>query len=69
VKRRIGVIVLVTAALSTAGTAAQALVDNTTASHWGCVGVQAANVGVCVSNPLPERLPIPATPSAPSLPS
>jgi hypothetical protein len=69
VKRRIGVIVLVAAALSSAGTAASALGGNTTESHWGCVGSQTLDKVVCFSNPLPERLPIPSAPQPPATPS
>ena len=57
-KRRLGVIVLFTALLSAAAPVAQATA-NTTASQWGCAGVRLIDRVVCVSNPLPERLPLP----------
>ena len=57
-KRRIGIVVAMVAFLSLGSTSVQAL-SNTTAAHWGCVGVQLIDQGVCLSNPLPERLPLP----------
>ncbi len=66
-KRRLAVIVLLAGSLAGGTSAAQALTGLASASsHWGCVGVAAADLGACFSNPLPERLPIPATPSTPS---
>jgi hypothetical protein len=59
VKRRLGIILAIAAALAGGSTAAQAASLSTTAKHWGCVGVQLIDTGVCVSNPLPERLPLP----------
>ena len=40
---------------------AQALGGSRTAStgDWGCVVVRTVNQGICLSNPLPERLPVP----------
>ena len=57
-KRRLGVIATTLAILSLGATGAQAI-GNTTTAHWGCVGIEAIDQGVCVSNPLPERLPLP----------
>jgi hypothetical protein len=58
VKRRLGVIVTTLTILLLGASGAQAI-GNTTTAHWGCVGVKAIDQGVCVSNPLPERLPLP----------
>ena len=59
-KRRIGVIIAITSFLVLGGSAAQAgPLANTTSAQWGCVGVQALDRIVCLSNPLPERLPLP----------
>ena len=68
-KRRIVVIVAGALALSGLGSGAQALGTNTTQStdYWGCAGVRAIDHGVCLKNPLPERLPVPSVPTAPSV--
>jgi hypothetical protein len=66
VKRRIVTVLLLTAALTGGGTAAASAigVNQTEAGgYWGCVGTRHVDVGVCVKNPLPEHLPLPATPS------
>ena len=65
-KRRLGVIILLTCLLSGGTTAAQALLGNNVASQWGCVGSKTLDRIVCVSDPLPERLPIPETPPLPA---
>lgn len=58
--RRIAVIVVLAIALAGGGSAAQAgPVGNTMSSNWGCVGSQTLDKVVCLSNPLPERLPLP----------
>jgi hypothetical protein len=59
VKRRLGVIILLTCLLSGGTTAAQAVFGNTVSSQWGCVGSKTLNKIICVSDPLPERLPLP----------
>lgn len=66
-KRRIAIVTLGALGLVGSGSAAQAIVGNTTqsAEYWGCAGVQAVDKAICVRNPLPERLPVPATPDAP----
>jgi hypothetical protein len=40
---------------------ASAIGANRTAAtgDWGCVVVRTINQGICLSNPLPERLPLP----------
>lgn len=58
-KRRIGVVVFLTTVLVGGGSAAQGALSNRTAAQWGCVGAKALDTVVCVSNPLPERLPLP----------
>jgi hypothetical protein len=70
-KRRLLVLTVVVTGLLGGGSAAQAIGGNTTSAggYWGCVGTHVIDFGFCAKNPLPERLPIPATPSAPSLPS
>lgn len=57
-KRRIGVIAAILAFLTLGSTGAHAI-GNTTSAHWGCVGIELLDQGVCLSNPLPERLPLP----------
>lgn len=60
-KRRLVVIVSLVLGLSAAGTAAQAILPaSTQSSYWGCVGTRYIDFGVCVENPLPERLPVPS---------
>jgi hypothetical protein len=62
VKRRLSIVLATTLALLFGGsTAATALFGNTTSAtgDWGCVVVRTVNQGVCLSNPLPERLPLP----------
>lgn len=60
-KRRIAVIVLAVSGLLAAGSGpATATVDSTTAGgYWACVAVYQIDLGLCVENPLPERLPLP----------
>ena len=47
---------------------ASALVRSTPddTGDWGCAVVRPVNQGVCFSNPLPPRLPLPSTPSVPA---
>ena len=69
-RRRIVTVLLLTAGLAGASTgAAQALGGNSTTAggYWGCVGTRHADLGICVKNPLPEQLPVPATPSTPTV--
>lgn len=68
-RRRIITVVLLTAGLTGAASGAQALGDSRTTAggYWGCVGTRLADVGVCVQNPLPERLPVPEVPPAPAV--
>ena len=68
-RRRIITIAVATLALSAGGSAAQAITAGSSAGYWGCVGSQLLDQGVCVRNPLPERLPVPSTPSVPATPS
>ena len=67
-RRRIITVVLLTAGLVGAGSGAQALGGNSTQAggYWGCLGVYASDHSICLKNPLPERLPVPATPSTPT---
>lgn len=58
-KHRVGVIILLTCILSGGTTAAQAVFGNTASSQWGCVGSKTLDQIICVSDPLPERLPLP----------
>ena len=64
-KRRLALVVIATLGLTGLGSGAQALGGNSTQSstYWGCAGVEAIDQGVCVKNPLPERLPVPAVPT------
>lgn len=69
-KRRLATLAVLLAAL-TAGTTAAAVAlpgSNTTTGRWGCVAIQVIDQGVCISNPLPERLPLPSAPT-PSVPA
>lgn len=67
-RRRIITVILITAGLTGAASGAQALGGARTEAggYWGCVGTRLADVGVCLQNPLPERLPVPSTPSTPA---
>jgi hypothetical protein len=71
VKRRLFVIAVAAAPGRGGASAAQALGGNNTSAggYWGCVGTYVSDHTVCFTNPLPERLPIPAPPSAPSTPT
>ena len=64
-RRRIITVVLLTATLTGGASAAQALGGASTSAggYWGCVGTRHVDFGVCVQNPLPERLPVPAVPT------
>ncbi|HVF32128.1 MAG TPA: hypothetical protein VM933_03725 [Acidimicrobiales bacterium] len=57
-KRRLVTIAAIAAALMAGTSAAQALDAAQTSSHWGCVAVEVVDEGVCLSNPLPDRLPL-----------
>ena len=68
--RRLLLIVALTLLTSTGGaTAAQAVGGSSTqaAGYWGCVGSETLDQGVCLRNPVPERLPLPAIPRLPGL--
>ena len=60
-KRRLLVLAVLLTGLLGSGTAAQAIGGNRTTAggYWGCVGSQTADLGYCLKNPLPERLPLP----------
>lgn len=60
-KRRLAIIALITASLAGGGSAAQAVLGNTTTAggYIGCVGVDVSDHSLCIKNPLPERLPLP----------
>jgi carbohydrate-selective porin OprB len=67
--RRIVIVVAAFVALVTGGaSAASAVLPNRTAGtgDWGCVVVRSINQGVCVSDPLPERLPLPEASGVPA---
>ena len=67
-RRRIITVVLLTAGLAGATSGAQALGGSRpeAGGYWGCAGVRAVDLGVCLQNPLPERLPTPSVPPAPA---
>ncbi len=67
-KRRALALLIGTVVMSGLTTGAHALGGASTASaeYWGCVGVRAIDHGICLKNPLPERLPLPATPTVPA---
>ena len=60
-KRRIAILTLITASLLGSGSAAQAVLGNTTTAggYVGCVGVDLSDHSLCIKNPLPPRLPLP----------
>lgn len=61
-KRRLGVIAVFLVLLSGGGSAASAnVLGNTMHSsrYWGCVVADDIDLGYCLKNPLPERLPLP----------
>lgn len=59
-KRRLIIIGLIATSLLGGASAARALGTTPSAGgYWGCVGSETLNVGYCLSNPLPERLPLP----------
>ena len=65
-KRRMAVIIVSAIGLSSIGSAAQAILANTTASqYWGCAVIERVDTSLCLKNPLPERLPLPDVPSVP----
>ena len=66
-RRRIVTVVLLSAALSGAASGAQALGGSRpeAGGYWGCAGTRLTDLGVCLKNPLPERLPLPSVPPAP----
>ena len=68
-RRRIVTVLLLTAGLAGASSGAQALGDSSTEAggYWGCVGTRHVDLGICVQNPLPERLPLPTTPPTPTV--
>ena len=66
-KRRILLVTAAALSLSAAASGAQALVSSpTSTNYWGCAGVKALDQAICLKNPLPERLPVPSTPSVPA---
>jgi carbohydrate-selective porin OprB len=69
VRSRIVITVVAFVALLVAGlSAASAVLPNRTAGtgDWGCVAIRTINQGVCVSDPLPERLPLPEASGVPA---
>lgn len=70
-KRRLLFLACLVTAMVGGGSAARAIDGNSTTAggYWGCVGTRVIDFGFCFTNPLPERLPIPATPALPSTPS
>ena len=68
--KRVVAVVAITSGLVVGGaTAAQAIGDNSTSAggYWGCLGLDASDHAICVKNPLPERLPVPTTPTTPKV--
>ena len=67
--RRLIVFIIATLAFLGGSSAAQAIVSTpASGGYWGCVGSELLDRGVCVRNPVPERLPVPKAPSVPSTP-
>ena len=68
-RRRLAILVIAVSALTTAPVAAEALIPDraTSGGYWGCVGTIHIDFGLCIGNPLPERLPQVEAPSV-SLP-
>ena len=67
-KVRLAIVVgVIVAAVSGLG-GAQALGGHTSneTGDWGCAVIRPLNQGLCFQNPLPERLPLPATPPVPA---
>ncbi len=59
-KRRILVIAIAVASLVGATSGASAAhMTSTSSGYWACVGTTHVDFGVCVDNPLPDRLPLP----------
>lgn len=65
-KKRLALAVIAGAALTGATTGAQA-VTTMSGGSWGCVVLDLADKSVCVRDPLPDRLPDPSAPSAPTV--
>ncbi len=62
-KRRLAVLSILFIALSGGATAASAISQSglpvSPQGYWACAGVRDIDLGLCVEDPLPERLPIP----------
>jgi hypothetical protein len=61
-KRRLLIAGLFALSLCGASTAARAEANG----YWACAGSELLNIGVCVSDPLPDDLPTLPTPTVPS---
>ena len=73
-KRRLIVIAAALVALTGAGAtsaSAAGLFDagTTSSRYWGCIVADDVDLGYCLKNPLPERLPLPGVPTAPTAPA
>jgi hypothetical protein len=64
VNRRLAAASILVIALSGGASAAHALLDpappaTMQGQYWACAGVRDIDLGICVEDPLPERLPLP----------
>ena len=63
--RRLIITAIATLTLAAGASGAQALggYSPSAGGYWGCVGSETLDKGICLRNPVPERLPVPAVPT------